>query len=191
MELDVHKKQKALVIWYVDRWMPIVAGQKCFGEKMRETHFPAEKVEIFGKEKKVLVPISSEAFGILTIDNCHAKWVATGEWRKPNPKQALVKTGDNAQQFKAKYTDSNVGQVKFGGWHADAFTKFQEYIDAVQKGREVDEGNDWRHQKYALELVRKERKVAEKEAEASANPSKKKKKAPAPPAQRVLKRLRE
>jgi hypothetical protein len=55
----------------------------------------------------------------------------------------------------------------------------------------VDEGNDWRRQKYALELVRKERKVAEKEAEASANPSKKKKKAPAPPAQRVLKRLRE
>ena len=86
MELDAHKKQKALVIWYVDRWLPVVAGQKFFSDKMRERYFPAEKVKTFGKEKKVLVPISSEAFGILTIDNCHEKWVATGEWRKHNPK---------------------------------------------------------------------------------------------------------
>ena len=175
MELPEHERQKALVIWYVDRWLPIVAGQKCFGDKMRLAHYPAELVEVFCNEKKVLVPISTEAFGILNIDNCHEKWGNTCEWKRDDPKRKIPKKGPEAKQFRAKYTDSYVGQVKFGGWKPEAFPKYQAYIDEIKKGREVDEANGWKRQKYALELLRKKHNIAEQEAEAAAAASKRKK----------------
>jgi len=73
-ELDLdkpeNKTQKELVLWYYDRYLPIVAGNTFYGESIRHYKIPVEKAAIVGTTTKVLVTISSEAFGLLSYENC-------------------------------------------------------------------------------------------------------------------------
>jgi hypothetical protein len=189
------QKMKALVIWYYDKWLPMVAGQKYWGDKMRLNfkHIPSDKVKIYGEEEKVLIPITTEAFGILVLDNCYDRWINTCEWKKDDPKRRVPKKGAESVQFGAKYTDSKVGQVKFGGWTPDAYTKFAEYIQKVQENRQADEANGWNRQKYARKLVLKEYNNGEDTATQAAAAAAAKRKAPPAklPESQKLKRLKE
>jgi hypothetical protein len=187
-----NKKEYDLVIWYLEKYLPCCAGQKWYGKSLRLKHFPAEKVAIAGSEPKVLVPISTEAVGILALENCYTRWVKTAEWRKDDPKRAIPKTGPDAAQFSAKWSDSSVGQVKFGGWNPACYPVYQKYVGEVQKARKADEANNWARQRYGLQLLQKKHKVGPFSG-ATANNTKKgrKRKAPEPPAENQLTRLEE
>lgn len=190
LEQEGNERKKALVIWYYDRFLPVVAGHKYFGDKMKLQHIPGDLVDIFDK-KRVLIPITTEAFGILNVDNCYDRWVNTCEWKKDDPKRKIPKKGADAAQFAAKYTDSKVGQVKFGGWSPDAYTKFQELIDTIQEARKKDEADGWKRQKYARELVRKVSNTLEDEAATTSSASKKRAPPKTGPVEKKLKRLDE
>lgn len=72
-------KKKKLVIWYYDRWLPIVAGKHFWGDDIRYYHFPTDKIQITGNTpastgNKVLVTVASEAFGFLVLENCEVRF---------------------------------------------------------------------------------------------------------------------
>jgi hypothetical protein len=82
-EYDLDKpenaKQKRLVIWYFDRWLPIAAGKEFWGDEIRYYHYPTDTIQITGNTpsssgEKVLVTVSSEAFGLLVLENCEVRF---------------------------------------------------------------------------------------------------------------------
>jgi hypothetical protein len=192
LEAPENKEHYDLLMWYVDKYLPACGGQKWFNQQLRQKHFAAEKVSIGGSDPKVLVPISTEALGILIAENCHDKWVNIGNWKKDDPKRVIPKSGPDAAQFQAKWSDANVGQVKFGGWKAECYPVFQRYVEEVQKARQNDEANNWTRHRYALDLLQKKYKVGQYAAGGASTAKKgRKRKAPEPPAEKQLTRLNE
>ena len=163
LELPEHAYAKSCVLWYFDRWLPAVAGSDWWSAKQRYYHILTHKVAV-GGEQKVLVTSSSEAFGILVMDNCHSKWMAEFELRKDDPKAKIPKPKKGESEndaFRAKYTESKNGQVKFGGWSSDAFEVFEKYIDTIQKTRDADAQNENNQQKFVMDLMRKHHDIVE------------------------------
>jgi hypothetical protein len=158
-----HAESDALLTWYCDVYIPAAAGALHFGEKTR-CYKTLVDVGPIGpnNEEKVLVPIMSEAFGLLCFENCREKWIATFEFKKAYGEKAKIPTGKKnpeSARFKAKYSDSCDGQVKGGGWKPEAYTKFQEYIDLIKGLRAEDQAIAWTKHQYALSLVRNKHKV--------------------------------
>lgn len=54
------------------------------------------------------------------------KWTNIAELKKGSESAQVPVTGDEAARYKAKWTDSKVGQVKFGGWKQDAYDRFEQ-----------------------------------------------------------------
>jgi len=165
-DLDLEKTEneysKALVLWYYDRWLPVVAGKEYWDSKVRHYQLPTDKVEINGK-KKSIITVATEAFGVLMMDNCHSKWIATFNWQKDDPKRKIPSKGTDYDQFKAKYSDSKCGQITFGGWDPKAFEALVKFMEAIKADRKADNGNNKVQQKYAHKLARQAHNIVEKE----------------------------
>ena len=113
--------QEEFITWYWKRWLPVIADTLYWGEPTRYHKLPVDTCKIARKdeneeevlEDKVLVTVTSEAFGWLVYANCREKWLRTFEYKKQHGKNAEIpKTGDAAIPFKAKFTYSKLGQVK-------------------------------------------------------------------------------
>ena len=52
--------------------------------------------------------------------------------KKENESAKIPTTGDDAAKFAGKWTNSKVGQVKFGGWHADACDQKKNLISSLR-----------------------------------------------------------
>lgn len=67
-------KDKRILLWYQDRWMPIVVGLEYWDNKYRHYELPTDKVKLRDGNEWVHVTISSEAFGLAMYENCRDKW---------------------------------------------------------------------------------------------------------------------
>ena len=190
LELPDNDYAKSVVIWYYDRWLPVVAGTDWWNPQQCYFNILTDKVEIGPNgDKKVFVTSSTEAFGVLIMDNCHTKWVNEFEYRKNDAKRVLPKGKDEgAELFKAKYTDSKNGQVKFGGWSQESFEAFQKYAEKIQKNRSSDKKQGYQQMKFAKDLVRKELNIKDKTPKGKKRKGKAKDSAPK---KKVLKRFDE
>jgi hypothetical protein len=94
--------------------------------------------------RKVIVTITSEAFGFLLYENCRNKWIQIFKWKDQNPKSnkkskpppQYNKNKPETHLFKAKWSDNCTGQAM--GWHPDAFVSYNGYIQCVKMARELD-----------------------------------------------------
>ena len=79
-----YKEKLALLLWYVDVYLPAVAGDN-YGCHRRQYKMAIERIEIRGKQR-VLVESMIEAYGWLLLDNCYSKWKAYFEAYSANSK---------------------------------------------------------------------------------------------------------
>jgi hypothetical protein len=107
------------------------------------------------------VTITCKAFGLLIFENYNERCEASFEWQKDDESKAIPNSKDDPdiEKFKAKWTDSKNGQVKYGGWHEAAFDRFQHYQEEILKERQDDAKNGKVGQKAARELVRKKHNI--------------------------------
>lgn len=149
-----NEKLKNMLLWYMDRYLPIAAGLDYWGENQRLYKLLTDKVNINGKQK-VLVTVTNEAFGLLVLENCREKWIEINKFKEMHGEGAKIpEKGEEAEPFKAKWTDSKCGQVKFGGWADEAYERFEELKAALKKIRADDEANDLATQKYVYTWLR-------------------------------------
>jgi hypothetical protein len=153
LDKDENKKNKALLLWYFDRYLPIAAGKEYYGEDIRYYSRPTSTMNINGAQK-VCVTVASEAFGLLVLTNCETKWDNIFDFKTKNPGQKVPEAGDEALPFKGRWTDSKCGRVAFGGWDEEAFTFFENYKKKVKHFRTTDAANNFDTQDYALKLMR-------------------------------------
>lgn len=157
--------QEEFITWYWRRWMPVIADKLYWGEPTRYHKLPVDTCKIARKdeneeevlEDKVLVTVTSEAFGWLVYANCREKWLRYFEYKKQHGKNAEIpKTGDAAIPFKGKFTDSKLGQVKYGGWSDEGYSYFEQYKTELKTFRRMDKAADYATMKKVLNLVRTE-----------------------------------
>ena len=175
LEKEEHAEDRAILLWYFDRFLPVAAGKEYYGEEIRYYKRPTEKMKVNGADK-VCVTITSEAFGLLVLENCHDKWINIFEFKAKNGSAVDIPTkGPEALPFKAKWTDSKCGRVKFGGWDVKAYTFFEEVKEKIKTFRTTDASNGFDTQNYLLQLIRDKHGIVQ---EAPGRKRKRSKKAP-------------
>ena len=63
-----------LVTWYADSWLPACAGTEHFSPLVCQFKRATAAAQVPGGHKVALVPIASEAFGLVVIENCEEKF---------------------------------------------------------------------------------------------------------------------
>jgi hypothetical protein len=144
---------KQAMLWYSDRWLPVIAGKDFFGPNVRYYSCPTDLVLVHG-EQKVAVTVTTEAFGLLVFENCRNKWMKMWEWKANNPDKAIPNKGPIADTFKALYTDSKVGQIPYGGWDPEAYELMEAMKKTITTFRMNDEADNKKAQLLARDLMR-------------------------------------
>lgn len=118
------QEEKTLLIWYYDRFLSGVILGTYWDEKTRYYKLPTSKVKMELEPPtaphKVLVPVTLEAFGLFTLDNCRNAWKNMFELKK-NDSAAVIPRGkeDSEGKYKAKWNLPDSGSKEFGGIHPD------------------------------------------------------------------------
>jgi len=156
------------LIFYWDRWLTPIADKLYWSEAQKYHKLPVSTFKQTwtgedGEEvsaDKVLVTITSEAFGHLIYANIRDRAIATFEYKEKEDRNAAIPAkGDAAKPFKAKYTDSKCGQVKFGGWSEEGYALFETYKQQIKDFRTKDKANNWATMRKVLQIVRKKKKI--------------------------------
>jgi len=160
------EKHKDLILWYYDRWMPIVAGKHFWHEEIQYFKLITDTQPIAGKEK-VNCTVTSEAFGLLVnYENYHETWERQLKFKDkygksaelPKSKTDVNEDGKTIDYYKSKWSNSTSGQVKYAGWDPAAYTRMAELQKWVQTFRNDDEKVDKKIQKYALKVIQEKNK---------------------------------
>jgi hypothetical protein len=102
-----------VLTWYIDHYLPNVAGIEYFRLHIRPFKFMTDLGAIVEGKNKVFVTITSEAFGLLVFENCRNKWLADLEYKKIHGARAnvpkYVKDDPSTHKYVNKWSSSNAG----------------------------------------------------------------------------------
>lgn len=157
---DKYSHAVTVLTWYLDKFLPMAAGQEYWGPHIRPFHLMTDKVDVEGDvsgKKKVLVTVTSEAFGILVYANCRDKWIADFTLKDGDRKAKIPKYDkDNKETHKHqnKWSSSRTGQIQGGGWSKEALKYFNTLIEKIKNFRiEEEEGGNLGFE-YGKQLIR-------------------------------------
>lgn len=196
LELPQNADQKSLLIWYFDRYLPAAARKEYWGDDVRYYKLYTDNMNLKG-EMKVLVTITSEAFGLLQLRNCGEKWKNIFVFKEQNGAKQKIpskKNNPESKKYKAEWTDPKIGQVKYGGWNPQAIEYMNDIVEYLVKLRGDDAANNNKNAKYYKEILRVANEI--KDDDPKKNKRKKKKSldetpAPAPAPLTKIRRLQE
>ena len=160
-DLAFYAKKEKLLTWYCTEYLTYAVGVETWNNTNKCTKLitDVEKVQqdISGK-KKVLIPVTSEAFGQVMFKNCREKWIALWKYRKEHGPKAkppkYSKTDPTTHIFEGLWSNPRSGQVFGGGWHMDGLQYFKDRLEAVKAVREADKLNGYAKMKHARSLIR-------------------------------------
>jgi hypothetical protein len=75
-EKPENARDKKILLWYQDRWLPIVMGLEYWDDKNRHYDLPTDKIKMRDGVERDLCTATSEAFGLMVYENCRDKWEA-------------------------------------------------------------------------------------------------------------------
>ena len=75
-EKPENAKDKRILLWYQDRYLPIAVGLEYWDDKNRHYDLPTDTVKMRDGVDRTLVTVSSKSFGLMVYDNCRDKWEA-------------------------------------------------------------------------------------------------------------------
>ena len=144
-DIDVNDPAEMKVfLWY---WEHILSKNGGFSmwhkDEIRFSQLPSEctyKFEHYEKDFK-LFPASTEAFFVLLYDNCIDKWKEHAQWKHDHPKVRLpIMNKENKDEplHKTKYTITDIGQQKYGGWSNEGLEAFNQLKKDIKASRLID-----------------------------------------------------
>jgi len=93
LEKPENAKAKQVLIWYIDRWLPIVHGSEYWDEKYRHYQLQTDVIPFRDGVSRELCTVESEAFGLLCYDNCRDKWQNIFDLKKDNEGKFCMGSG--------------------------------------------------------------------------------------------------
>ena len=126
--------------------------------------------------KDRLITVSDEAMLVLIWDNCFERWKIEWEWEKEKEKvQDDTTTKKNKPKWPGKFSMSNTGQCKWGGWKREAYIEFNTYFQAIKAGRK--DKNCKKVEQNCLQVIRRKHMITEENAELQESISRRRKRA--------------
>ena len=153
-DMAKYNRKKSIFVWYLNEWLPWVAGLEHWGPEIRVKKLPTDTMELVTGEDKVCVTCASEAFGLAVYDNCREKWAVGIPWMIKNNKTSIPewkKKQPDTHQYFCRWTSEKTGAR--GGWSNDGIKAFCGYISKIQSFRETDEANGKPIQKLGREFI--------------------------------------
>ena len=150
-----NKKKKALLLWFVGKYLGSVAPKEVFDEAAALEYKPTDTYILDGEEK-MRISSAQFAFALLLLDNCEEKWPKIFKKKKEDPDWNVPRTKqDGALEYAGKFSDSMAGQSVFGGWSEEGTKRMNELLDLVIAYHEKEEENGWDTYEYVTrELVK-------------------------------------
>ena len=144
-DIDVTKPDELQsFMWYWEQILAKAGGESMwFRDEFKYKVLPSQctyKFEDFDQEFK-LFPAATEAFQVLVYENCIAKWKEQAKWKHEHPGENLpVKNKINKAEalHKTKYTITDIGQQKYGGWSDAGLARFNALKKAIKASRNID-----------------------------------------------------
>ena len=162
-QIDVKKAFDAhmeLLTWYMDSFLPMAVGLEFWGPTICPFHLMTDKALVEGDpsgKEKVLVTVTSEAFGQLVYANCRDKWTHEFNYKKGKRKGTKCPKFDKDDKtthvYQNKWSSSQTGQLIGGGWAADALNYFIEALAKLQKIRQEEEESGYQRFQIARTLI--------------------------------------
>jgi hypothetical protein len=157
---DSYTRKKAVLVWYLDSWLPMMAGPEFWGPLTRPYKLMTDFTDVNGKEK-VLVTVTSEGFGLMIFENCREKWIEIYKYKKINgqKKQAPTynKKKPETHKYKAKWSDSKVGQNS--SWDLAGPRTMLAHMKVIQAFREEEATNDFPRMKMGQGFIKEEHQI--------------------------------
>ena len=138
--------------WYWDKLLPATTGNAVHWTPEIRHCTTISKGQVGDNPKAKLIPDTTEAFCLLVYESNRDKWQKVWQVQQTVPgKQVKIRKNEAAIKKKcdkfhcmcweedatllSKWTDSNCGQAKFGGWKDEGLDRFIEFRKDVKKGR--------------------------------------------------------
>jgi len=181
---SANQEKQVLLLWYLDDWLPEVVGHDFWDQTNRTTRRVTDKIHLPGDKsgnKKVLVPITGEAFGLLMFANCRERWIESFACQAKNngkkPPQ-YRKNNPETHKYKNKWSSSRGGRQIGGGWDEEAFKYYNSMIAHLKSIRDEEKATGEKRFEKGLEIVRNHHKKRDSNSNHSNNdaPAKRRKK---------------
>lgn len=155
--------------WYMNDWLVMAVGQDAWGLDTRLNKLMVDKDKVpydnSGKAK-VLVTVTSEAFGQLMFKNCRTKWLNVWAYKREHGKSAkppaYVKDKEETHKYHGIWSNSRAnktatadGQVEGAGWHSDGLEYLMERMQAIQAIRQEEAENAFWRMELGRQLILK------------------------------------
>lgn len=155
-DLAAYTRQVKILTWYVDQYVPMAVGVDWWGPEIRPFKLMTDTTELEGKQK-VLVTVTSEAFGLLQYENSRSRWINVFKWKKKNGKKGKKAPQYNRKKpeteiYKAMWSDFKSGQCS--GWNPVAFQVFEERKAQIKAFRDKDKENGYAMMKRWQGLIK-------------------------------------
>ena len=130
-----------LLTFLIHVFLPQVVSPEKWGPDVRYKDRVSTCKVPDGPEGALRITASSEAVAVLLVKNNHSKWEAMYKHRHINKNfgakmPAWKKTEEKENvEFKTKWSDSNCGQNKFGGWKTEGMHEFVRLCNVVKTAR--------------------------------------------------------
>ena len=165
--MAIYKTDKAnydnktkMLSWYASEYLPMAVGVDTWGPTQKCNKLMTDKVmlqEDNSGKPKVLVPVTSEAFGQVMFKNCRKKWIAVWKYKRAHGVKAKLPKYDKEDQtthdYEGLWSNPRSGQVEGGGWHSDGLEYLNERMQVISAMREADKENDYVKMKLARALI--------------------------------------
>lgn len=147
------KEQADLLLWWVDIFLPKIAGSEWYDEDHRYYKLLSDECT-YKKFPREAVPASTEAFAMACFENCCEKWILQFEYLDDNPTAAIPRGKGNEAYEDGKWSTPRMGQKAYGGWKDGGVDAFVAYDNQMVAFREEEEKNGKVRQQFALSLMR-------------------------------------
>jgi hypothetical protein len=143
---------KELFIWWWTEFMPKASGSSRLWNKQVYCFGTLSSMAPPSTPNEPYITASTEAFGVLVLENCASRWPALLGVDKEGKAGVIQytkrdmpdKKGSNRisttrnPEFMGKYTRSDLGQKKFGGWSKEGLQRFAELCKIAKEGRQKE-----------------------------------------------------
>jgi len=143
---------KDLFVWWWDVYLPKAAGSAKVWNHTNKFYGLISEHHPPGKPDNLYITPSTEAWGMLLIENCRKRWpklkaikqkgvklVYTKGKSKTPAKPGTKQIDVSAQpEFLGTYTNCDAGQKKFGGWSSLGLRRFADLVKMNKHGRKKE-----------------------------------------------------
>ena len=169
-----------VLTWHLDNYLEKCVGLEFWDIAIRPFKLPTDKMVIPGdpiKTPRVLVTVTSEAFGQVICANCRDKWLAQFAFQKGKSKKLRAlpkydKDKPETHKYQNQWSNSRTGAVSGGGWSKGALTYLNERIKAVKAFRDFEAKSGNKTMEFGKNLIKKANEIAFENTEPAAKKQK-------------------